>query len=262
MVLVEDVSSNSANRSQNSTTTSPRNSTRASPSLIQILLDRKIDSILLLSRLATIIFTIFYFLHSLRPTNEPNVYYSKALLSSIVTSALRLRQRIPQFELSREFFFNLIREDSAHYLIYSFLFLSGSPMTIVLLPICTYAMLHSCSFLSQILTDYPRIKLTLDRITASHGNVLRFIALNEIILMPILILSIFIARSNLLLIFMYYRFLTLRYMSHRNPYTKILFTELRVQAEQLCNHPSCPRFITRLCHGSISFINRLAPMQN
>jgi len=272
MVLVEDVSSNSGSSvngnndtasassspPKNSTQTPPR-STASTPSLINVLLERKTDAVLLLSRLATIFFTIFYILPFVRSNSESNVYYTKALLSSAVTSALRLRQRIPTLEFSREFFFNLIREDSAHYLMYSFLFLSGSSMTIVLIPIATYALLHSCSFLAQILTSYPAIKMQLDRVTENHSNLLRFVALNEIILMPILILSIFVARSNFLLIFMYYRFITLRYASHRNPYTRTLFTELRQSVELICNKPACPSFIARLCYNIIGFINRLAP---
>ncbi|CAF0810239.1 unnamed protein product [Rotaria sp. Silwood1] len=268
MVLVEDVTSNSrsSTNTNNTNASPPRNSTQipprstvSSPSLINVLLERKTDTVLLLSRLATIVFTLIYILPFFRSKSESNVYYTKALLSSAVTSILRLRQRIPTFEFSRDFFLNLIREDSAHYLMYSFLFLSGSPMTIVLIPITTYALLHSCSFLSQILTNHPAIKYYFDRITEKHANLLRFVALNEIILMPLLILSIFIARSNLLLIFMYYRFLTLRYTSHRNPYTRTLFFEIRQRVEYLCSQPRCPPIIKRICYSTIAFINRLAP---
>lgn len=271
MVLVEDVTSN-ANSSTNkndesasssspgaSSQTPPRHHS-SSPSIMNVLMERKSDTALLLSRIATIVFAILYFLSSFRSSGDANVYYSKALLSSAVTSILRLRQRIPAFQFSREFFINLMREDSAHYLMYSFLFLTGSPMTIVLIPITTYALLHSSSFLSQILTDLPAIKLQLERITAKHAHLLRFIALNEIILMPLLVLSIFVARSNLLLIFLYYRFLTLRYTSHRNPYTRTLFYELRQQTEYFCSQPSCPPIVSRICHTIINFINRLAPV--
>ncbi|CAF3411338.1 unnamed protein product [Rotaria socialis] len=278
MVLVEDVSSNTSsptNENNDASTASasaaagssprtsaetpPRGNTYPSPSLMNVLMERKTDTVLLLSRLATIVFTLLYILPFFRSSADPNVYYTKALLSSAVTSILRLRQRISTFQLSREFLLNLIREDSAHYLMYSFLFLTGSPMTIVLIPITTYALLHSSSFLAQILTDYPAIKSYLDRITEKHAHLLRFVALNEIILMPLLILSIFAARSNLLLIFMYYRFLTLRYTSHRNPYTRTLFYELRQRTEYLCSQPSCPAIVSRICYTAITFINRLAP---
>jgi len=132
-------------------------------------------------------------------------------------------------------------------------------MTIVLIPVTTYAILHSCSFLSQILTNFPAIQQLCTRITENQSSLLRFVALNEIVLMPILILSIFVARSNFLLIFMYYRFVTLRYASQRNPYTRNLFFELRQSVEYLCNKPACPPFVARLCHSTIGFVNRLAP---
>lgn len=274
MVLVEDISSNSESspnqdneassstqnrRPQQSASSAPPPPppSSSSPSVINLLLERKTDAVLLLSRLATIFFTVMYILPFAR--SESNVYYTKALLSALVTSALRLRQRLPTFEFSRVFLFNLFREDSAHYLMYAFLFLSGTPMTIVLIPLATYAVLHAASFLSQILLNFPAIQTLMTRITEKQVSLLRFVALNEIILMPLLILSIFVARSNFLLIFMYYRFLTLRYTSQRNPYTRNIFYELRQSAEYLCSRPSCPPFIARLCHNSIQFIGRLAP---
>ncbi|CAF0941407.1 unnamed protein product [Adineta ricciae] len=267
MVLVEDVSTNSDsspnqntdNEASASASTAPPRPppTHSSPSVINALLERKTDAVLLLSRLATIFFTIMFILPFFR--SESNVYYSKALLAAIVTSILRLRQRIPRFTLSREFFFYLFREDSAHYLMYSFLFLSGTPMTIVLIPIATYAVLHSCSFLPQILTNFPAIQQLCTEVTRNQISLLQFIALNEILLMPVLIISIFVARSNFLLIFMYYRFLTLRYTSQRNPYTRTTFTELRLAIENLCSRPACPPFVARLCHNTIAFVNRLAP---
>lgn len=274
MVLVEDISSNSEsspNQDNEATASSSTQNRRqqqvppqappqappSSPSVINLLLERKTDAVLLLSRLATLFFTIMYILPFAR--SESNVYYTKALLSALVTSALRLRQRLPTFEFSRVFLFNLFREDSAHYLMYAFLFLSGTPMTIVLIPLATYAVLHAASFLSQILLSFPAIQTLMTRITEKQVSLLRFVALNEIILMPLLILSIFVARSNFLLIFMYYRFLTLRYTSQRNPYTRNIFYELRQSAEYLCSRPSCPPFIARLCHSTIQFISRLAP---
>lgn len=270
MVLVEDVtndSNSSTNRTSSSNSSSPpRNTTQtpprptaSSPSVIHLLAERKSDAILLLSRLATIVFTIMYILPFFRSNSESTSFYSKALIASAVTSALRLRQRLPPFEFSRDFFVHITREDSAHYLMYSLLFLSGSPLTIVLIPITTYAILHSCSFLSQILTNYLRVKIYLDQITAKHASLLRFIALNEIILMPLLILSIFFGRANLILIFMYYRFLVARYTSQRNPYTRTIFFELRQTAEYYCSRPACPPIVARMCHGTIAFINRLAP---
>ncbi|CAF0778954.1 unnamed protein product [Didymodactylos carnosus] len=264
MVLIDDVSSqnnNTANGSQPQPSAPPPPSpSGSSRNIINVLMERKIDSILLLSRLATIFFSILYVLPINPGGSNANVYYQKALMSSAVTSALRLRQRIPYFQFSRDFLSNLFREDSAHYLMYSLLFLSGSPMTIVLIPITCYALLHSCSFLLNILSQYEQIVRLLSKVTEKHIILLRFVALNEILLMPILLLSIFVARANFLLIFMYYRFLTLRYSSQRNPYTRQIFTELRINAEQLIQRPQCPQVVRRLCENAIGFISRLAPV--
>ncbi|CAF0837026.1 unnamed protein product [Didymodactylos carnosus] len=266
MVLVEDVTSQNNNTASNDQSGRPSNPSSPPPTssgstnnIINVLMERKIDIVLLLSRLATIFFTIFYALPISPGGSSTNVYYQKALMSSAVTSALRLRQRTPYFQFSRDFFFSLLREDSAHYLMYSLLFLSGSPMTIVLIPISCYALLHSCSFILNILTQYPRVTRLLSKVTEKHVTLLRFVALNEILLMPILLLSIFVARANFLLIFMYSRFLTLRYSSQRNPYTRQIFTELRITTEQLIHKPQCPQIVRRLCESVIGFVSRLAP---
>jgi len=62
----------------------------------------------------------------------PNSYYQKALLSNGVTSALRLHQRVPNFQFSREYLGRLFLEDSAHYLFYSLIFVTGPPVSSIL----------------------------------------------------------------------------------------------------------------------------------
>lgn len=67
-------------------------------------------------------------------------------MSNAATSALRLNQRIPSVQFSREFFVQLLMEDSAHYLLYSLIFMYTSPMTMVLAPIFLFALLHFASY--------------------------------------------------------------------------------------------------------------------
>lgn len=62
----------------------------------------------------------------------PNSYYQKALLSNGVTSALRLHQRVPNFQFSREYLGRLFLEDSAHYLFYSLIFVTGPSVSSIL----------------------------------------------------------------------------------------------------------------------------------
>lgn len=59
--------------------------------------------------------------------------------------------------------------------------------------------------------------------------------------------------------FMYYHFLTLRYASRRNPYTRNMFYELRLAAETAANNPAVPQILRKVVHTSISFISKLAP---
>lgn len=96
--------------------------------------------------------------------------YSKALLANAATSALRLHQRLPRVSFSREFFGQLFIEDSAHYLLYSMMFLYSPPITCkilniyiiicvlillflftgVLLPIFLFALLHMASYTLEL----------------------------------------------------------------------------------------------------------------
>ncbi|MEQ2270540.1 hypothetical protein XENORESO_000158, partial [Xenotaenia resolanae] len=69
----------------------------------------------------------------------------------------------------------------------------------------------------------------------------------------------FSGQGSLLLPFIYYRFLTLRYTSRRNPYCRTLFTELRILLEHFIMKPACPAFLRRMCLSSIAFVSRLAP---
>ena len=68
---------------------------------------------------------LFASVHSFHPYSM----YQKALIANAAASALRLRQRLPQFQFSRDYFSRLLLEDSAHYMFYSIMFLYSSPIT-------------------------------------------------------------------------------------------------------------------------------------
>ena len=51
--------------------------------------------------------------------------FSKVLMASAATNALRLHQRIPAFQLNAQTFQNILAEDSGHYLAYSLMILTG-----------------------------------------------------------------------------------------------------------------------------------------
>ena len=66
-------------------------------------------------------------------------------------------------------------------------------------------------------------------------------------------------RGSLLTPFMYYRFLSLRYSSHRNPYSRTMFHELRRMAEAQAASPSCPGFVATLLRRGVDLTVNLSP---
>uniref|UniRef100_A0A669PKT8 Transmembrane protein 33 n=1 Tax=Phasianus colchicus TaxID=9054 RepID=A0A669PKT8_PHACC len=196
--------------------------------------------------------------------HEAASFYQRALLANALTSALRLHQRLPHFQLSRAFLAQALLEDSCHYLLYSLIFVNSYPVTMSIFPVLLFSLLHAATYTKKVLdargsNSLPFLRNLLEKLNANQQNILKFIACNEIFLMPATVFMLFSGQGSLLQPFIYYRFLTLRYSSRRNPYCRTLFTELRIVVEHLIMKPSCPVFVRRLCLSSISFISRLAP---
>uniref|UniRef100_A0A3Q0SMB6 Transmembrane protein 33 n=1 Tax=Amphilophus citrinellus TaxID=61819 RepID=A0A3Q0SMB6_AMPCI len=220
----------------------------------QFLMSNKLETAMWLSRL----FTVYF--HCGNPSNSIN----RALLANALTSALRLHQRLPHFQLSRAFLAQALQEDSCHYLLYSLILVNSYPITMSIFPVFLFSLLHATTYTKKVLdTVGPNsmmfIRGLLDKLTSNQQNILKFIACNEIFLMPATVFMLFSGQGSLLLPFIYYRFLTLRYTSRRNPYCRTLFTELRILLEHFIMKPACPAFFRRMCLSSIAFISRLAP---
>lgn len=103
----------------------------------------KVDSALWASRMLTIIFAIGYVLPIFG--NAYGSYY-KIFMANAITSALRLHQRLPRLQFSREYLSLLLCEDSCHYLFFSLIFLYVAPVLLIPLPIVLFAVLHSASY--------------------------------------------------------------------------------------------------------------------
>ncbi|KAK2157437.1 hypothetical protein LSH36_191g00009 [Paralvinella palmiformis] len=221
----------------------------------------KIEAALWITRIMTMFFVLNFFLPVFSASQSS---YQKAVLSNAATSALRLHQRLPNFQMNREFFGRLLLEDSAHYLFYSLIFVSSYPVTMVLVPIFLFAVLHAQKYTQQILNvvgpnSLGVVRRMLAKLDSNQVGILRFIACTEIFLMPAILFMMFTGHASIFLPFIYYRFLTLRYSSRRNPYCRQLFSELRVAMENICSSPSCPAFVRNIVYKVIAFISRLAP---
>lgn len=85
-----------------------------------------------------------------RFSSSQSAFY-KVLISNAATSALRLHQRLPRIQLTKEFLALLLVEDSAHYLFFSLIFLYVQPFILILFPVVLFAVLHSASYSLKIL---------------------------------------------------------------------------------------------------------------
>ena len=89
------------------------------PGLIEYLKRDAITSIMFGLRIYTIIAGVIAIL------NPYSQLFTKVLMASAATNALRLHQRIPQLSISAQTLQNVLAEDSGHYLAYSLMFMSG-----------------------------------------------------------------------------------------------------------------------------------------
>ncbi|XP_041358060.1 transmembrane protein 33-like [Gigantopelta aegis] len=229
------------------------------------MMSNKVAVALWLTRIFTVVCTVLYMLPLFG--GNPLSFYYRALISSAATSALRLHQRLPNFQLSREFLARLFLEDSCHYLLFSIIFINSHPNTMALVPVFLFGLLHASTYTTTILNlmgpqSMMFLRNMLTKLQTQQVNILRFIACNEIFLMLAIIAMMFSGKASLILPFVYYRFLTLRYSSQRNPYCRTLFSELRMTIEHLCNKPQCPQIVRNITNKGISLITRLAPAVN
>ncbi|KAF4019868.1 hypothetical protein G4228_011388 [Cervus hanglu yarkandensis] len=190
----------------------------------QFMMANKLDTAMWLSRLFTVYCSALFVL-PLLGLHEAASFYQRALLANALTSALRLHQRLPHFQLSRAFLAQALLEDSCHYLLYSLIFVNSYPVTMSIFPVLLFSLLHAATYTKKILdakgsNSLPLLRSLLDKLSANQQNILKFIACNEIFLMPATVFMLFSGQGSLFQPFIYYRFLTLRYSSRRNPYCR------------------------------------------
>lgn len=227
--------------------------------LIEHAKQNKIDVALWATRVITIVFAIGYMIPIFGNVQS---YYNKVLLANAATSALRLHQRLPTFALNREFLSRLMLEDSCHYLLFTLIFLYVSPVFLILFPVVLFAILHASSYSLKLLdilgqNSWWGARFFISIVEFQTNNILRLVAFSEIFIMPLSVMLVFMGRAGLMTPFIYYHFLVMRYMSRRNPYTRNMFTELRMATDSLANRS--PPFIAKILRAGISFVCRLSP---
>lgn len=231
-------------------------------SVLSFLAAKKIGASMWVMRIYILFLSIQFMLFSSPFSMEH--YFQRAMLANAVVCALRIHQRIPSFQLSRTHFANCLQEDSAHYLIYSFIFLPSKPMTLALVPIAGFALLHTCSFTRQILDcsgpqSWSYLRRLINAIAKNQAKMFQIIAMMEVVLFPTCIFMLFAGGSGFMTPVLYYKFLQYRYLSKRNPYSRLVFYEMRVAAQHAATNNSCPRMISGLINQAVNLICRLSP---
>lgn len=251
----------------NPSSTSSQQSTKGFSNLVRHIQNDKIGVGMWMTRLLTVIFATFgYILPILGSVmGNPVACYYKTMMAAAATSALRLHQRLPRIQLSREFAATMMTEDSAHYLLFSLIFIFASgPITMALLPVLLFAVLHAASYTLNMLdalgapTSVWPVRMLISLVEMQSRNILRMVAFTEIFLLPITVLNVFRGVTWLVGPLVYYRFLGLRYSSRRNPYTRTVFYMLRVSLEKTAEHPNMPNGVKVLIHKLISVVCSLA----
>ncbi|KFP35626.1 Transmembrane protein 33, partial [Chlamydotis macqueenii] len=116
----------------------------------QFLMANKLDTAMWISRLFTVYCSALFVL-PLLGLHEAASFYQRALLANALTSALRLHQRLPHFQLSRAFLAQALLEDSCHYLLYSLIFVNSYPVTMSIFPVLLFSLLHAATYTKKVL---------------------------------------------------------------------------------------------------------------
>ncbi|XP_071787319.1 transmembrane protein 33-like [Asterias amurensis] len=262
MPVIEEMNDEDAQPDQSPPTGQTQNGGGLS-AVSNYLASNKLDLCLLLSRVTTVVCSFFYLVPIYGPQSA-QVFYQRAIICNGLTSALRLQQRLPSFQFTRIYLSLLLMEDSCHNLFYSLIFANSQAITLALTPPLLFALLHASNFIKKLINlmgpnRMYLIRKMVDMLISNQNQLLRFIALDEIIIMPFLIFMVFTGRVTFLVPIMYFRFLTFRYGSRRNPYCKQIFHELRIVTETYCSKPNTPQFLRNFLTKCITMISRFAP---
>lgn len=176
-----------------------------------------------------------------------NSYYKKCLLANALVACIRLHQRVGNnLSISKEHMMKVIAEDSAHYLLFSMVFLTQpGKITLALVPISVMALVHSVKYGYNIVNILESSMGTraLNAVAEKQQMLFRLVSLTEIMLLPVLVLMLFFRRSTIFAPFLYYRYIKLRYSSQRNHYCRQVFYELNMTAEQYKYSGKTPQIV-------------------
>lgn len=229
-----------------------------------------VETALFTLRIATVVSSFIFVIASFGISGQLMYSgYFNAMMSSFLTFALRLYQRKQEAQISlwsKEMYAMISTEDSAHYMLYTFFFYNQMPTSIYILPPLLYAIVFTHKYTDGMKQYMPLpIQNLLTRLNevlrTKQRDAFRFIAYTEIFIFLVILWNVISGYMFFLAPILYYYFLKSRYLSRRNHYVRICFSELRFAADQLSRSSRCPPVISSLITRVVSFISQLAPVQ-
>ncbi|KAK5580462.1 hypothetical protein RB653_000479 [Dictyostelium firmibasis] len=234
-------SSSSSSSNSNSTTTqrpsSPRTSTSTSSTARpKPTFKRFLYGAWVIAQISVIFFTLLYFI-----SGNPYFFY-KALIGATIAYSIPIfntfEGRTPDRALANQ----LVQNENAQFVFYCMIFyFLGSASLVYLLPNFIYSFFHVLKLLIPYTARVPFIKNLLEKINSYNTKAIDFAISIEINIILIAFFSIFSSFSNILLVFIYFRYIKLRYQFSQKIKSKV--NEYSQMADQLSTHPSCPSFI-------------------
>lgn len=185
-----------------------------------------------------------FFLCVLMPTQTN---YQGVIMGSLASNMMRAYQRVGAPKFSSAFLQSLLAEDAGHYLLYSFIFLSRPPSLIVTIPPAVFALFALASFIKYI-AGPGRVAGLMDRLLGHQAYGFEMVATCEISLLFVAIFQAItqLSLSGFMNIMVLLQFLQLRYLSKRNPYSRLAWGKLHTLMLMATSHRLCPAAVRNL----------------
>jgi len=188
-----------------------------------------------LGHLTTVFCTVFYLLSAVyRPFLS---FYKKAFVGVLISYGIVLYKLYGAPKFNKMYWLKLTNDENLQYMLLAFVWMTSSPMLVLLLPYAVFSVFHSLEYAINVLIPQflPNPNDSQKALIAKVKNIvntyqpaaIQFIAKLEVVgILPILLVMIFIRRASFIQPFIYIQFLRFRYVS--SPLVQREFASLRL----------------------------------
>ncbi|EGG13307.1 transmembrane protein [Cavenderia fasciculata] len=182
------------------------------------------------------------------------VFYYRAFLAGIIGYSIPLFQTF-EGRFNRSQIDVILKNENTHFLGFCLIFyiLSGQPSIVNLAPNLIYSFFH----IVPIARPYIRIPFVLkylDLAQTKKQTAIQLAVSTEAMIMLGLIFGLFTGGSSIIIIFVYYKFLKLRY--NTNNLSQLIWNEYGNRVEELTRKPWMPSMVSNIILKIKAFVSR------